>query len=164
MPTLREFQSRRPNRILYETITFYSPVFGYIRLVNNQIFPKTLGGQVYTPCRMELTESQQSNTPILDSTVKFGRLAQDDARFLPYTLADQSLRGSQPLMLALEYLLDLPQQRFSLSEVCDLLDVPAIQRRFGINSEAMPQLRLWLTEAGARWGLDAARSGSRRWR
>ncbi|ELQ6021970.1 hypothetical protein ACI49Z_003719 [Cronobacter turicensis] len=77
MPTLREFQSRRPNRILYETITFYNPVFGYVRLVNNQIFPKTLGGQVYTPCRMELTESQQSNTPILDSTVKFSRLAQD---------------------------------------------------------------------------------------
>lgn len=77
MPTLREFQSRRPNRILYETITFYNPVFGYVRLVNNQIFPKTLGGKVYTPCRMELTESQQSNTPILDSTVKFSRLAQD---------------------------------------------------------------------------------------
>ena len=40
-----------------------------------------------------------------------------------YTLADQSLRGNQPLMLALEYLLDLPNQRFSLSEICDLLDV-----------------------------------------
>ncbi|MFP2273197.1 hypothetical protein ACLEXX_01840 [Enterobacter ludwigii] len=77
MPTLREFQSQRPNRVLYETITFYSSVFGYVRLVNNQIFPKTLGGQVYTPCCMELTESQQSNTPILDSTVKFSRLAQD---------------------------------------------------------------------------------------
>ncbi|SEH56752.1 DNA helicase/exodeoxyribonuclease V, gamma subunit [Rheinheimera pacifica] len=90
----------------------------------------------------------------------FGRLAQDDARFLPYTLADQSLRGSQPLMLALEYLLDLPSQRFSLSEVCDLLDVPAIQRRFAINSEALPQLRLWLTEAGVRWGLDAQQRAS----
>ncbi|MDP2716573.1 exodeoxyribonuclease V subunit gamma [Rheinheimera sp.] len=90
----------------------------------------------------------------------FGRLAQDDVRFLPYTLADQSLRGSQPLMLALEYLLDLPGQRFSLSEVCDLLDVPAIQRRFGINSEALPQLRLWLTEAGVRWGLDAQQRAS----
>lgn len=77
MPTLREFQSQRPNRILYETITFYNETFGYIRLVNNQVFPKTLGGQVFTPCRMELTESQQSNTPILNSTVKFGRLAQD---------------------------------------------------------------------------------------
>lgn len=77
MPTLREFQSQRPNRILYETITFYNETFGYIRLVNNQVFPKTLGGKVFTPCRMELTESQQSNTPILNSTVKFGRLAQD---------------------------------------------------------------------------------------
>ncbi len=85
----------------------------------------------------------------------FGRLAQDDARFLPYTLADQSLRGSQPLLVALEYLLDLPQQRFALSEISDLLDVPAIQRRFGINAEALPQLRLWFSEAGVRWGLDA---------
>ena len=85
----------------------------------------------------------------------FGRLAADDKRFLPYTLADQNLRGSQPLMLALEYLLDAPNQRFSLTEVCDLLDVPAIQRRFGINNEALPQVRLWLAEAGARWGLDA---------
>ena len=90
----------------------------------------------------------------------FGRLAADDARFLPYSLADQSLRGSQPLMLALEYLLDLPNQRFSLTEVCDLLDVPAIQRRFGINPTALPQLRLWLTEAGARWGLDAQQRAS----
>lgn len=77
MPTLREFQSRRPNRILYETLTFYNSTFGYVRLVNNQIFPKTLGGQIYTPCRMEVTESQQSNTPVLDGTVKFSRLAQD---------------------------------------------------------------------------------------
>ena len=84
----------------------------------------------------------------------FGRLAHDDPRFLPYTLADQSLRGSQPLLLALEYLLDLPQQRFALSEISDLLDVPAIQRRFGISADALPQLRLWLTEAGVRWGLD----------
>ena len=90
----------------------------------------------------------------------FGRLSQDDKRFLPYTLADQNLRGSQPLMLALEYLLDAPSQRFSLTEVCDLLDVPAIQRRFAINSEALPQLRLWLTEAGARWGLDAGQRQS----
>lgn len=90
----------------------------------------------------------------------FGRLTHDDARFLPYTLADQSLRGSQPLMLALEYLLDLPNQRFTLTEICDLLDVPAIQRRFGINSDALPQLRLWLSEAGVRWGLDTEQRAS----
>ncbi|WP_421412545.1 DUF1833 family protein [Serratia plymuthica] len=77
MPTLREFQSQRPNRILYDTMTFYHSTFGYIRLVNRQIYPKTFAGQVYTPCRMEVSESQQSNTPVINSTAKFGRLAQD---------------------------------------------------------------------------------------
>ncbi|HBL7239209.1 DUF1833 family protein [Serratia liquefaciens] len=77
MPTLREFQSQRPNRILYDTMTFYHSTFGYIRLVNRQIYPKTFAGQVYTPCRMEVSESQQSNTPVINATVKFGRLAQD---------------------------------------------------------------------------------------
>ncbi|CAI0728991.1 Uncharacterised protein [Serratia proteamaculans] len=77
MPTLREFQSQRPNRILYDTMTFYHSIFGYIRLVNRQIYPKTFAGQVYTPCRMDVSESQQSNTPVINATVKFGRLAQD---------------------------------------------------------------------------------------
>lgn len=77
MPTLREFQSQRPNRILYDTMTFHHSTFGYIRLVNRQIYPKTFAGQVYTPCRMEVSESQQSNTPVINATVKFGRLAQD---------------------------------------------------------------------------------------
>lgn len=77
MPTLREFQSQRPNRILYDTMTFYHSTFGYIRLVNRQIYPKTFAGQVYTPCRMEVSDSQQSNTPVINATVKFGRLAQD---------------------------------------------------------------------------------------
>lgn len=77
MPTLREFQSQRPNRILYDTMTFYHSTFGYIRLVNRQIYPKTFAGKVYTPCRMEVSESQQSNTPVINSSAKFGRLAQD---------------------------------------------------------------------------------------
>jgi len=77
MPTLREFQSQRPNRILYDTMTFYHSTFGYIRLVNRQIYPKTFAGQIYTPCRMEVSESQQSSTPVINATVKFGRLAQD---------------------------------------------------------------------------------------
>lgn len=77
MPTFREFKSQRPNRVLYDTMTFHHETFGYIRLVNRQIYPKTFAGEVYQPCRMEVTESQQSNTPIINATVKFGRLAPD---------------------------------------------------------------------------------------
>lgn len=77
MPTLREYRAQRPNRIIYETIEFHHVSFGSFYLVNNQVFPKTLGGVEYKPCRFELSESQQSSTPIIDSTIKFSRLAKD---------------------------------------------------------------------------------------
>ncbi|NEG85115.1 DUF1833 domain-containing protein [Pantoea agglomerans] len=77
MPTFREFKSQRPNRVLFDTLTFYNQTFGYIRLVDRQVFPKTFAGQIYTPCRMEINESQQSSTPVIDCSVKFSRLAQD---------------------------------------------------------------------------------------
>lgn len=77
MPTLREYRSQRPNRVLYETLTFFNASFGYVRLVNKQVFPKTFAGEIYTPCRMEVTESQQSSTPVIDCSIKFSRLAQD---------------------------------------------------------------------------------------
>lgn len=77
MTTFREYKAQRPNRILYETITFNSEVFGTIRLVSNQILPKVFAGQTFSPCRMEVVKSQQSSTPVIDSSVKFGRMAQD---------------------------------------------------------------------------------------
>lgn len=77
MPTLREYRSQRPNRVLYETLTFFNASFGHVRLVNKQVFPKTFAGEIYTPCRMEVTESQQSSTPVIDCSIKFSRLAQD---------------------------------------------------------------------------------------
>jgi len=77
MPTYREYKAKRPNRIMYETVEFYHPAFGYVRLVANQVFPKNLGGVQYDPCRFELTESQRSNTPVIDSTLKFSQLTQD---------------------------------------------------------------------------------------
>lgn len=77
MPTLREFKSKRPNRVLYETLTFSHPSFGTVRLVANQIHPQTLGGDVYLPARMEVKASQQSSTPVVNCSVTFSRLAYD---------------------------------------------------------------------------------------
>ncbi|TRW48437.1 exodeoxyribonuclease V subunit gamma [Aliidiomarina halalkaliphila] len=84
----------------------------------------------------------------------FGRIERDDRRYIPFSLADQASRGRVPLLIALEYLLSLPDQRITLNDVFDLLEVPAIQRRFGLEPSVLPQLRLWLTESGVRWGLD----------
>lgn len=77
MPTYREYRQQRPTRGLYDTITFYHPSFGYVRLVDKQFFSKTLGAQEYAPARFEITESQQSGTPVINATVKLGRLSTD---------------------------------------------------------------------------------------
>lgn len=86
----------------------------------------------------------------------FGQHDPGDARHIPYTLADQTQRHQAPLLTALTLLLSLPESRLTVSEVLDLLDVPALRRRFGIAADDLPRLRQWLSQAGIRWGLDAA--------
>jgi exodeoxyribonuclease V gamma subunit len=85
----------------------------------------------------------------------FGAYRRDDARFIPFEIADLKNRGSNMLMVAIEWLLRLPVQRFRLAEVRDLLDVPAIASRFGLDAEGLPRLAGWMAGAGIRWGLDA---------
>lgn len=77
MPSFREYKQQRPIRGSFDTITFYHSSFGYVRLVDKQFFEKTLGGQVYKPARFEVEESQQSGTPVIDASVKLGRLSAD---------------------------------------------------------------------------------------
>ena len=84
----------------------------------------------------------------------FGQYPRGDARFIPFDIADLTERGNQPLLVALEWLLRLPQQRVRLTEVRDLLDVPALAARFGLGADDLPQLMRWIEGAGIRWGLD----------
>ncbi len=86
----------------------------------------------------------------------FGQYPRQDARFIPYDIADLKERGHNPLLIALEWLLRLPQQRCRLSEVRDLLDVPAVAERFGLQAQDLPRLSQWMEGAGIRWGLNLA--------
>jgi exodeoxyribonuclease V gamma subunit len=90
----------------------------------------------------------------------FGRLPQNDARHLPYAVTDQPSRGAVPLMVALEHLLSLPESRFAVSDLLDLLDVPALRARFGMDESGLPTLRRWIEGAGIRWGLDGEQKRS----
>jgi exodeoxyribonuclease V gamma subunit len=85
----------------------------------------------------------------------FGQIERDDRRFIPFTLADQGQRGREPLLIAVEHLLKIPDSRFPVSEILDLLDVPALRARFKIAERDLPTLHRWIEGAGIRWGLDA---------
>lgn len=76
------------------------------------------------------------------------------APYIPYSLADRSLRAETPLIEAFLGLLGLPESRFAAEEVLAWLEQPAIARRAGIESEDLPLLRDWLRQAGVRWGRD----------
>lgn len=85
----------------------------------------------------------------------FGQLERGDPRFIPFTLADQGQRGRDPLLIAVEHLLKLPDSRFPVSEILDLLDVPALRARFGVEERDLPTLHRWIEGAGIRWGMNA---------
>ena len=51
----------------------------------------------------------------------FGLPERDDPRFIPFSLADRAPRQFDPLVHALELLLDLPQSRVAASDVLDLI-------------------------------------------
>ena len=90
----------------------------------------------------------------------FGQYGRTDPRYIPFDIADLSARAASPMVVALQWLLRLPQQRCRLSELCDLLDVPAVAARFGLSQEDVPQLTQWMAGAGIRWGLNAPQRDS----
>jgi exodeoxyribonuclease V gamma subunit len=84
----------------------------------------------------------------------FGQYKRGDARHIPFEIGDVNDRSVNPLLVALEWLLRLPQQRCRQSEVRDLLDVPAVAQRFGLAPDDLPILGQWIEGSGVRWGLD----------
>jgi len=84
----------------------------------------------------------------------FDQHRRSDPRHIPFEIGDVRDRSVNPLLVALEWLLRLPQQRCRQSEVRDLLDVPAVSGRFGLHADDLPILGRWIEGSGVRWGLD----------
>jgi exodeoxyribonuclease V gamma subunit len=84
----------------------------------------------------------------------FDQHKRSDPRYIPFEIGDVKDRSRNPLLVALEWLLRLPQQRCRQSEVRDLLDVPAVAARFGLEEADLAILGHWIEGASVRWGLD----------
>ena len=90
----------------------------------------------------------------------FGQHAPGDPRHIPFDIADLRRRNGSSLLLALDWVLGIARHRASFSEICELLEVPAIASRFGIDPDARALLLRWMAASGARWGLHARQRAS----
>lgn len=85
----------------------------------------------------------------------FGQIDESDNRFIPFSIADQGKRHQASIAFALEFLLGILESRLTVSDLLDLLDVPAVRKRFGIDADELQLLHRWIEQTNIRWGLDA---------
>ena len=83
----------------------------------------------------------------------FGRFPVHHPRHIPFSVADTTPR-QVPLVQALEFLLNLPEARVTLSEWLSLFEVSAVRAKFQMDEADVHTLKNWLQAAAVRWGLN----------
>lgn len=72
--------------------------------------------------------------------------------FIPWSIADRSATKEQPLIQTFLQLIQLPDSRFTATEILSLLEVPEISKQFDIDENSLENIRQWVQESGVRWG------------
>ncbi len=78
----------------------------------------------------------------------------DDVPPLPCSIADRVSKDSEPLVAAFLSLLQLPDSRFQVSKIIELLRLPALQEKFSLTLADIDKISQWLEQAAIHWGLD----------
>jgi len=80
----------------------------------------------------------------------------DDPAYIPYSIADRSLRAESRVADAFFGILSLPAARYGAERVLELLDCRPVRNRFEIDESELPLLREWIAGVNIRWGIDAS--------
>jgi exodeoxyribonuclease V gamma subunit len=82
-------------------------------------------------------------------------VSENPALVIPYTIADRSARAASGAIDTFLRALEILPGRFGVTEVLALLESPAVQRKFKIESADLEVVRGWLEACAIRWGIDA---------
>jgi exodeoxyribonuclease V gamma subunit len=83
--------------------------------------------------------------------------AQDPATGrIPYSIADTHIRGSNALAEPFLEILTIGQKRYRAPAILDILETPAVRKRFGIEEQGLVLIKKWVAETGIHWGIDGA--------
>ncbi len=72
---------------------------------------------------------------------------------LPYFLAEMPLDQSNPAIYTFLKLFSACQQEFTAPDLMDLISLPVIMTRYGIDEQDISIIRTWLRQSGARRGI-----------
>lgn len=76
-------------------------------------------------------------------------------RDLRVSVADRVVRIDNPVLQVVQTFVGLLATRMTTSEVLDLMELPPVADRFGLDAQARSRLERLVADAGVRWGLDA---------
>lgn len=80
---------------------------------------------------------------------------QTNSIHIPYTVADRGAIAENPLLDVFCQILALPSSRFSVTDILDFLEVPAVMANFQIDSHELVLIKHWINECHIRWGKSA---------
>ncbi|MDR3086509.1 MAG: exodeoxyribonuclease V subunit gamma [Azoarcus sp.] len=97
-----------------------------------------------------LTPDLAACAPLIEAV--FGAAPRE--RYIPWRITGLGPSEENPVARALDWLLALAAGRAPASRVFDLLQQPLVAARFGLDEAGLEQVRVWMDDAGMRWGLD----------
>jgi len=98
-----------------------------------------------------MTPDIETYAPFIATVFEEGR---ESARKIPYSIADRSIATEGKIAAALLKLLELPGSRLTVPSVLDILEMPPVMERFGLEGDQLEAIRGWLVETRVRWGMD----------
>jgi exodeoxyribonuclease V gamma subunit len=75
---------------------------------------------------------------------------------IPYSIADRTARVENGIIDTFLTILEIGGSRFGASSLLNILESPAVQRRFQLTQSDLETIRVWIEKAAIRWGIDGA--------
>ncbi len=97
----------------------------------------------------------EAYAPYVGAVFDDGNLSEDRLPRIPCSITDRSPKDAEPLVSTFLELLSLPDSRFQVSSILDFLRLPALQQKFGLQTDELAVIEWWLREACVHWGLDS---------
>ncbi len=75
---------------------------------------------------------------------------------IPYSMADRAGKSLSRIRTICKLLLGVPQSRFSVDMVTELLDFEEIRQAFGLTDVDCETISQWIAATGIKWGIDGS--------